>query len=241
MNIFSSGWLQRMVDRSGKTAESRITALFQILQDWSEVPGIREQLQAMPMDEAGQQALKVYLRQIVSTSAVVAPEMVACQLHMILLGALNEEIRQPGTRAFEHAGQAALLLMAAQMPKRKVLAGRAAMAASVVLFAGAMIWMLLPQQSTQMPVASQPMQLVAMTRVPTNPDRVSVLYQMHEKISRADCAYPQALMLAPEQRSPFIENVVKGEIGEMQPDAMVMVSQLYQKVDCYYPPAAMML
>jgi hypothetical protein len=48
-------------------------------------------------------------------------------------------------------------------------------------------------------------------------------------------------MLAPEQRAPFIENVVDGNVGNIKSEAMGMVSQLYQKVDCYYPPAAMLL
>jgi len=48
-------------------------------------------------------------------------------------------------------------------------------------------------------------------------------------------------MLAPEQRAPFLENVVDGDVADIQPESMVMVSQLYQKVDCYYPPAAMLL
>jgi hypothetical protein len=70
---------------------------------------------------------------------------------------------------------------------------------------------------------------------------VSALYHLHEQIRTANCSYPQALMLAPEQRAPFIERVVDGNVGNMQPESMVLVSQLYQKVDCYYPPAAMLL
>lgn len=57
----------------------------------------------------------------------------------------------------------------------------------------------------------------------------------------ANCSYPQALMLPSEQRAPFIERVVNGNVGGLQPESMAMVNQLYQKLDCYYPPAAMLL
>lgn len=66
-------------------------------------------------DEAGQRALKAYLLRLVEASKVTRPDLVASQMHMILLGALNEELRQHGSQALEHAGQAAVLLMTAQV------------------------------------------------------------------------------------------------------------------------------
>jgi hypothetical protein len=239
MNIFSSGWLQRMVEKAGNTPDARIRALFLILQDWVEVPGVREQLQAMPLDEASQRALRAYLHQLAATSGVSNAEMVACQLHMVLLGALNEALRQPGAQALEHGSQAALLLLRAQLPKRQFARGGLAIAASVMLTAGLLTLMLWPLQPK--PMANPPMQVATAVRAMSSPDRVSALYRLHEQIRTASCSYPQALMLAPEQRAPFIETVVDGNVGDMPPESMVMVSQLYQKVDCYYPPAAMLL
>lgn len=239
MNIISSGWLQRMVDKAGKTPESRIQALFQILQDWVDVPDIRLQLQDAPLDEAGQRALKSYLLQLVEASRVTNPEMVAGQLHMILLGALNEEMRQPGSRALEHGGQAAILLVNAQLAVRRVTHGSLAIAASVVLMASVLTLLFARQQPE--PIGARPLQMVAAASALPSPDRVAAFYHLHEQIRAANCSYPQALMLASEQRAPFLENVVDGNMGTIQPESMVMVSQLYRKVDCYYPPAAMLL
>lgn len=238
MNILSSGWLQRMVDKSGKTPSTRLQALFRILQDWSDVPGFRQQLHDVMSDEAGQRALKAYLLQMVEVSKVARPDLVASQVHMILLGALNEELRQPGSQALEHAGQAAVLLINAQLPARQVSYGRMTIAASVILMAGVLTLFYKGQQPE--PISIHPQMIAAISAAPS-PESVAALYRMHEKMQAASCSYPQALMMAPEQRAPFLENVVDGNISKMQPDAIIMVSQLYQKVDCYYPPAAMLL
>jgi hypothetical protein len=238
MNIFSSGWLQRMVDKAGNTPARRIQVLFQILQDWSDVPGFRQQLHDVMSDKTGQRALKAYLLQLVEASKVTHSDLVASQVHMILLGALNEELRQPGSQALEHAGQAAVLLINAQLPARKVSYGRMAIAASVMLMAGVLALLYTGQQPEQ--ISMHPQTIAAISAAPS-PESVAALYRMHEKMQAANCSYPQALMMAPEQRAPFLENVVDGNIGKMQPEALIMVSQLYQKVDCYYPPAAMLL
>jgi len=240
MNIFSSGWLQRMVDKAGNTPAARIQAVFLILQDWVAVPGMREQLQAMPLDDASQHALRAYLQHLVATAGVTRPEMLVSQLHMLLLGALNEEMRQPGTQALEHGSQAALQLLQAQLPRRQSIRGNMAMAASVALTAGVLTLLLWPLQPTK-PMASHLAPLVTAASTSPSPDQVSALYHLHEQISTANCSYPQALMLAPEQRAPFIETVVDGNVGDMPTESLVMVNQLYQKVDCYYPPAAMLL
>ena len=240
MNIFSSGWLQRMADKSGKTPTSRIESVFHILHDWVDVPGMRQQLCDALLDNDSLHLLKSHLALLVHASGASNPEMVADQVYMILLGALNEEVRHSSSRSLIQASQAALILVTAQIPVRHSHRSKYAVAASIMIMAGSLTWIFTHQHPPEI-VAAQPARIVALVSVPTNPDRVSALYHLHEKISTADCSYPQALMLAPEQRAPFIENVVDGDIGDVPPESMVMVSQLYQKVDCYYPPAAMLL
>ncbi|OIQ82079.1 hypothetical protein GALL_361310 [mine drainage metagenome] len=151
---------------------------------------------------------------------------------------MNEAPRQPGSQALEHAGNAALLLVRAQLPVRRVPHRNLAMAASVMLLAGALTLLVSGQQHA--PMLARP-RLAVVAAVAPSPDRIAALYHLHDQIRSASCSYPQALMLAPEQRAPFLENVVDGNLGDLQSESMVMVSQLYQKVDCYYPPAAMLL
>lgn len=239
MNIFSSGWLQRMADKAGKTPADRIHAVFQILQDWMEAPGMRQQLRDAPLDAASQQVLKAYLQQLVEASGATNPAVVTVQLHMMLLGALNEEMRQPGSQALEHGRTAALLLLTSQLPDRRVSSANIALAASVALMAGIMSMFFTQRQPE--PSVAGPMQLIAIAPAAPNPDKVAAMYHLHDQMRTANCSYPQALMLAPEQRVPFLENVVNGNLGKIQPESMIMINQLYQKVDCYYPPAAMLL
>ena len=240
MNIFSSGWLQRMVNKAGSTPLSRIESVFQILQDWVEVPGLRQHLQDALLDSDSLHDLKIYLFQLVQASGVLHPTVVTEQLYMILLGALNAEIRHPGANSLTRAGEGALTLVKAQQPIHRSNLSKYAIVATAMIVAGSLHWIFTRQPVPEM-MAEQSVSVVSVASVPVSPDQVAELYHLHEKISTANCSYPQALMLAPEQRAPFIENVVDGNVGNIQPASLVMVSQLYQKVDCYYPPAAMLM
>lgn len=240
MNIFTSGWLQRMVDKVAGTPTARIQALFQILQDWVDAPGLHSQLQEAALDEDGQRAIMAYLLQLVEATGVAMPEVVARQLHMVLLGALVQEIRQPGTHALEHAKSAAIQLLTAQMPSRHTSRfANTAIAASVALVVSlSAIFLTRPAPASAI-VA--PVRLVTASAAISSPDKIAEIYHLHARMQAANCSYPQALMLAPDQRGPFLENVVNGDLSRMPPESIVMVSQLYQKVDCYYPPSAMLL
>lgn len=240
MNIFSSGWLQHMVDKAAITPTARIQTLFQILQDWSDAPGLRAQLQEATHDEDGQRAIMAYLLQLVEATGVAMPEVVARQLHMVLLGALVQEMRQPGTHALEHAKSAAIQLVTAQMPSRRSRHfANTAIVASVALMVS--ISAIFLTRQAPVPVAVAPMRLMTTSAAISSPDKIAEIYHLHAQMQAANCSYPQALMLAPDQRGPFLENVVNGDLSKMRPEAIVMVSQLYQKVDCYYPPSAMLL
>ncbi|MEQ1600272.1 MAG: hypothetical protein ABL885_00725 [Methylophilaceae bacterium] len=238
--MFSSGWLQHLVDKAGKTPLSRIEAIFHILHDWLKVPDMRQKLRETLVDSQSQRELKAYLLQLVQASGTARPEMVTEQIYMVLLGALSDEIRHAGSDSLLQAGQAALMLVKAQTPVRRTNDRKFAMAISVMVTTGSLAGFLAFQQSPgiKAPLAAQK---VAAISTVSSPDKASALYHLHEQVRMANCSYPQALMLPSEQRAPFIERVVNGNVGGLQPESMAMVNQLYQKLDCYYPPAAMLL
>lgn len=242
MNILFSDWLKRMVEKAGSTPQARIDALFKILQDWTDAPGMRQRLQEAPLSEADHRALKAYLLQLVLACGVSNPESVSGQLYLILLGALSEEMRNPHSHALSHAGQAANLLVARQAASRTGARSAMVAVASVLVVASALV-LYVPtlERRSQIETESPGFSRIALATVATNPDRVAALYQMHDKIQTGQCGYPQALMLPPEQRALFLENVVSLDKGKIAPESFMLVSQLYQKVDCYYPPAAMLL
>jgi hypothetical protein len=75
-------------------------------------------------------------------------------------------------------------------------------------------------------------------RLGSSPDQVASLNDSLERMRRGVCQYPQALMLAPEARAVFLENVVNGSVptdaGQIREARL-----LAQKVECYYAPVAM--
>ncbi len=241
MQILSSEWLKRMVIKSSSSPKARITNLFVILQDWLNAPGIRDQLSSASLDRHNEvDGLLVHL----VTNAKLEPKKLAFQLHFILLGAINEEIRNPGSNTMDHARAAAASLVAASTPSRikKSRAFAVAATAMVGVIAGSL---LLPISTTSKPVVpvTQHLELQTHNIVPVavNPDPSVAIYRMHDKIRSAQCLYPQALMLAANQRSVFLEGVVNIDNLKVATTNLDQVSQLYQMVDCYYPPAAMLL
>lgn len=238
MSIVSCGWLQRMADKSGTSAETRIQAVFQILQDWIDVPDIRQQLQSQPLDGSDRAALQSYLQTQLHNTKVKQPAIVAIQLQMVLLGALSEELRNPGSQALVQGQHTAKVLIRAQTPNS--IAFRSMAVAAAVLVVLGSFALLLPQ-SQYTPQHAHPLQVAIVTDMPASPDQVAKIYHLHEQLQAANCSYPQALMLAPEQRAPFLDRVVNGSTDKLQPGSIMMINQLYQKVDCYYPPAAMLL
>lgn len=241
MEILASGWLQRMANKAGNTPQSRIAALFDILQEWMEAPGLRQALEHEPLMETDQREIQVYFLALCRETGVADPEAVCSQLLSILLGAVHQELHMPGCRALEQAGNAAMLLLTRQR-KRSQSRWRVAAPAAAAVF---VVTMLLPSLAIIPESAVQPPGTAVITAahaVPDelDPDQLAAVYHMHEKISSAQCAYPQALMLPSEQRAVFLEYVVSGDGENFSPRTLELVSQLYRKVECYYPPAALL-
>jgi len=244
MQTLFSDWLKRMVSKSATTPEARIVNLFGILQDWLEAPGMREQLLVAGLDADGHRAIHAFLLALTAEAKLDESEKLAFQLSFILLGAITEEIRSPGNRAMAQAGEAAAKLIAAARPPR---AGRprAMAAASVAVLALTSGALLLPA-STPGPLApAEKNRAVLQARTPalpsSRPDRLAAIYQMHDLIRTGQCSYPQALMLAAEQRAAFLEGVVNIDTLNTATSNLDEISRLYHTVKCSYAPAAMQL
>lgn len=242
MKILASGWLQRMAQKAGTTPQARMLALFDILQDWVEAPSMQQSLLDAAPVNADQSGLRTFLVQLAVKAGASDADALASQLYSILLGALREELRDPDRQALFHARLAAERLIASQMKSRAPMRGVmvvSATALAMLLLLSVFAFNIKRQASSfaPLPVA------MAKARMPDtlNPDQVAAVYHMHDKIRAGECGYPQALMLPPEQRAVYMENVVSGNGNHLMPATLVLVNQLYQRVDCYYPPAAMLL
>jgi hypothetical protein len=246
MQLLSSDWLKRMVKKSAQTPEARIANLFVILQDWLDAPGMREHLLATSLDSVDHQNLNSFLLSLVADANLVEPEKLAFQLYFILLGALNEEIRNPGCNSMAQASDAASSLVAAAKPPRfskprMFSIPSVATVAMVAFIAGALLMPTTFRSGKTQPLEHIALQAQTGSPAVSRPDSLVALYQMNERIKAGQCSYPQALMLAADQRAVFMEDVVNIDQLNTAATNLDEVRQLYQKVTCYYAPAAMQL
>lgn len=245
MPLLTSDWLKRMVMKSASDPAARIINLFTILQDWLDAPGMRDQLMAYSLDATGHSHLQAFLKALAAEAGLTDPDKLAFQFHFLLIGAINEELRNPGSQAMTQAGEAAASLIAAAKPSRFsrpriYVAASFASLAIVALVVGAL---LKPASGPQLVPLNEHAALRAQagTDVMARPDALVAIYQMNNKIKSGQCSYPQALMLDADQRSMFMEGVVNIEQLDVASTNLDEVRQLYQKVTCNYAPAAMLL
>lgn len=241
MHIFTSDWLKRMVIKSAASPEARIFNLFGILQDWMEAPGIREQLSRL--DAADHFELHAFIYTLVTDAKLPDSEKLAFQLQFLLLGALSDELRNPGNKAMEQAGEAAAVMIAAAQPAGLNQAHRLAAVSfgMLALMIGAMVLMPISMPPEPVLHAKQTIPVHAVIPASAQPDRLAAIYQLHDKLQTGQCSYPQALMMAADQRALFLDGVVNIDRLNTATTNLDEVSQLYQKVDCSFAPAAMLL
>lgn len=243
MDVLDSQWLLRMLSRAGDSPAERLTALFDILQDWLDAPHLREvwQHQAPCGDHP---RLLNYLKREATAGGAASPDELAHQVLFLAIGALQEELRSPDCGALAYARQAVQLLVDMELGRAR---GRSTstrrMAALATLAVSVISGMLvadgtgrlpgtLPTSTTGLQVSATPL------ASSISPDQVAALHDSLERIRQGQCMYPQALMLPASQRAIFLENFIDGWTPGPQP-SMRELQELASKVDCYYPPVAM--
>lgn len=243
-----SDWLLNMLEKSGPDPRSRILALFDILRDWTAAPGIQPASMTKHCTQGSPDAILAYLSKQLAALKLAEPEVLAQQVLFIALGALQAE--KAGTSgAFAQGRNAVAILLDAQRKPAMARARVAAVTASVCLVAlsaffvagskfastrGTITVEALPLSVSATLAgrrSAQPLQV-------SSPDQMASLHDSLERIHQGVCQYPQALMLAPEYRSVYLDNVVNGSVPGSA-DQMRAAHQLAQKVECYYPPVAM--
>lgn len=243
-----SDWLLNMLEKAGSDPRSRILALFDILHDWTTAPGIGNGSATRQLSHGAPDALLAYLSKQLAALRLEEPEVLAQQVVFIALGALQAE--KAGTHgAFAQGRNAVSVLLDAQRKPTIARARMAAVTASACLIAFAAFFVpsseiALTRQAVA--VETLPVSLgttmaslhPAATSLSSSPDQMASLHDSLERIRQGVCQYPQALMLAPEYRAVYLDNVVNGSVPGSA-DQMREARQLAKKVECYYPPVAM--
>lgn len=247
--MLHSDWLLNMLEKSGTDPRSRTLALFDILHDWSTAPGLQPDAAKINCASGSADALLAYLTTQLTALRLAEPEVLAQQVHCIALGAWQAEMSGSCTGAFAQGKHAVAVLLDAQRTPAIARAKVAAMAASVCLIALSAAFVSSDRTAPPQPPAAVATAPAAMTTALTaphparshqgnSPDQLASLHDSLERIRQGVCQYPQALMLAPEYRAVYLENVVNGSVPDSA-NQMREAHRLAQQVECYYPPVAM--
>jgi len=244
MNILNSGWLIQMLKKSGKTPEARLLSLFDVLNDWTEAPGISEQFKAEPNHQAD--ALKTYLSIEAASAGAALPEMLATQLHMMAMSALQEKLIGENPAGLLHAKSAAEALIKAQTKKEFHIARSSAyaIAASFIgaLVVGAVLFLYgqKPIQESAPQIASTEVNKQALQNVRTvaSPQSTFALMKQIEQMRSGNCRLLEAIQLPDAHKSIYFQNIVLGQIST-DPQEQALVRELLDKIRCNYTPMLM--
>lgn len=244
MDILHSNWLVQMLRKSAKTPEARMLSLFDLLDDWSNAPGVAlgpEQL--VPHTDASN--LKTYLALEAEKAGAALPDMLANQLYFMAISAMQEKIIDHNDASMLHAKNAANALIKAQTKKEFHIprASAYAVAASFIgaLFVGAALFF-----STQYdkPNATQVASTDATTIQPTfkpqyaSPMSTATLVAEIERMRHGNCRLLEAIQLPDRYKSIYFQNIVLGQIST-DPGEQKVVRELLAKIRCNYTPMLM--
>jgi len=247
MDILHSNWLIQMLKKGGKTPQSRLLSLFDILDDWTEAPGVAEQFTLNTANDDGSM-LKTYLSLEAAKAGAALPEMLATQLYFMALSAIQEKLLSHNHAGLVHAKNAAKALIAAQTKKEFHIA-RSTVYVVAASFIGALvtagsIWLINQQQSenklllaTSVVDQSNPFNLVDNSMI-ASPQSTAELVAQIEQMRNGNCQLLEALQIPDKHKSVYFQNIVLGQIST-DPSEQVLVRDLLQKIRCNYTPMLM--
>ena len=253
MDILNSEWLVHMLKKSSKTPHGRLLSLFDILDDWTDAPGLSKEIELHTISNTS--LLQNYLSVEAAKAGAAQPEMLAMQIYIMALSACNEKVQ---TRletnihagagdALIHAKSAVQALISAQTTKEFRIAKSSAyaIAASLVamLFVAGSTLIISKQQmnATQTTAAvakpnnqPAPIGMPAMASV----EDTTALFAQIEQMRKGSCQLPEALQMPDSYKKVYFENIVLGQIST-NPSDQKLVRELLKTIRCNYTPMLM--
>jgi len=250
MHLLGSNWLRKMAEKSGPTPLARLAGLADTLDDWLQAPCIEENLreQLLAQDAAELAAFRALVLDLANPLRPRNPQELADQIVFLLLGAIQQQLRAPESRALLQAREAMLLLADAatsrqQTPSIRPQPAALALAACLclMLVAGLVApWLRL--QPSVSPQATSSAKAQSALAVSYSPDELVALHQQHEQLARGDCFYPMALMLPEGERRVYLNFVGKTPMigaSDMNKESLGALRHALSGVACSYPQIAM--
>ncbi len=245
MHILHSNWLIQMLRKSARTPEARILSLFDILEDWSNAPGVTIEVDHLkPHTDAN--ALKTYLAMEAEKAGAALPDMLANQLYFMALSAMQEKVVDHNESSMLHAKNAADALIKAQTKKEFHIprSSAYAIAASFIgalFIGGAVFFTYQYKQPSTMQIATADL---TTTFQPTfspqyaTPTSTATLVAEIEQMRNGNCRLLEAIQLPDQYKSIYFQNIVLGQIST-DPAEQKIVRELLSKIRCNYTPMLM--
>lgn len=243
MDILNSDWLIQMLRKSGKTPEIRLLSLFDILDNWTDAPGISEQFKIDSLCESN--ALKTYLSLEAGKAGAALPEMLAAQLHMMAVSAICEKLLSHNKDGLTHAKSAADALIRAQTKKEfhiarsSVYAIAASFIGTLIITGSILLYHTKPFESTpKLAGAVQTVLKPVISNATASPQNTVALMKQIEQMRTGNCRLLEAIQLPDRHKSIYFKNIVLGQIST-DPTEQKLVKELLDKIRCNYTPMLM--
>jgi hypothetical protein len=244
MDILNSNWLVGMLKKAGNTPQTRLLSLFDILNDWTDAPGINVKIELNAISHAS--VLQNYLSLEAAKAGAALPEMLASQLYFMAFSAMQEKLQGNNKEGMQHAKNAALALITAQTKKEFRIAKSSAYAIAAS-FIGALaiaggLFAINHNSATSSPqvaaLAPSSQHLLAESQLIANPKDTAALIAEINQMRKGSCQLIEALQLPDSYKKVYFENIVLGQIST-NPSDQKLVRELLQKVRCNYTPMLM--
>lgn len=243
MDILHSHWLIQMLKKAGATPQARLLSLFDILNDWTEAPGVDADLKQPKTDAT---LLKTYLSLEAAKAGAALPEMLATQLYVMALSAMHEKLLDHNHAGLTHARSAAEALITAQT-KKEFHISKSHVYTIAASFFGALIiagsvWLInKPTSQLDMTtvVLSQDSEFTpAVNSQMATPQSTAALVSQIEQMRNGNCRLIEAIQLPEKYQAVYFKNIVAGQIST-DPNEQMVVRELLQQIPCNYSPMLM--
>lgn len=236
-----------MLKKSSFKPEDRILNVFDILSDWISAPSIADQIESDVIHQHIPKRLLEYLSMEAKLAGLDLPELLAQQIIFLALSGLRDQLKNPKSKALQHAKQAAQALVtvqsikvnASEQYKRPFTYMALGVFVGIATIAGLVA---LNHQVTMSAIQSIQAKTI---ELPTNKNALSAnpkvtadLYASYETMRGGECQYLEALQIPDADKKIYLENVVGGRAPTNIHDQMIAQKYL-QKIRCNYTPMLM--
>ena len=244
-HILDSEWLLYMLQKASSNPQGRMLALFDILHDWSRAPSINSSFSNLAVSQTVHTRLREYMIKQGNELGAHLPQMLADQVCLMAVTAMQQELQYPESASLSHAKLAAKALIAVQTkkeyqryikPKQYV----ASLAATLVLGVVYFSYSSFSNSKKAIPAASidVPTLQVKQANVIADPAETAALFAEIERMRHGSCQLIEAIQLPDAYKQLYFDNIVSGQIST-NPEEQKTVRELLKMVRCNYTPMLM--